>query len=482
MRLTLSRPHGARAVSSLAGAAGVGVLSILWVAVALGWGLPFGSPTGNRVAAGKGTFPRWQAVALATEVPLRWIVALPPRRLAAVDRDGTLWIFELPSPGSGAPSAPGTGGPASTAAAGALTVAGRYGDVAGPDSPPVAVTLDRERSGVALVGRDGRLVIWSDGALRGYDVGAPLSRLTFPTPVMLAGREWDDLLAVAADGAVLLVGNLPAGPRSLGRAAVHALPDARVTVADLEGDGAPEAVVLAEATDRYVHGVLGDPLEAAAIAVISIAPHGLALRARHAPTGLAVYEDLVPVLATLHGGRRGVLVTRSTPAGGAAVALLGWRDGGLATLAESSATGDPQRWSHVVGAADVSGHGGPEVVAVHTPHLGGVLTAYRRQRAALVPVAQAPGYASHAVGSRNLDQALLADMDGNGRPEVVLPRQTRDVLAALEIERARLVERWSIVFRSAIESNLVAADLDGDGLLDLAVADRGGVYVFRSQR
>jgi hypothetical protein len=86
------------------------------------------------------------------------------------------------------------------------------------------------------------------------------------------------------------------------------------------------------------------------------------------------------------------------------------------------------------------------------------------------------------MGSRNLDQALLADMDGNGRPEVVLPRQTRDVLAALEIERARLVERWSIVFRSAIESNLVAADLDGDGLLDLAVADRGGLYVFRSQR
>jgi hypothetical protein len=43
-------------------------------------------------------------------------------------------------------------------------------------------------------------------------------------------------------------------------------------------------------------------------------------------------------------------------------------------------------------------------------------------------------------------------------------------------------DRWSIVLGSAVESNLVAADLDGDGLLDLAVADRGGLHVFRSPR
>ena len=43
---------------------------------------------------------------------------------------------------------------------------------------------------------------------------------------------------------------------------------------------------------------------------------------------------------------------------------------------------------------------------MRAPHLEGVVTAYRRQRAALVPVARAPGYASHARGSRNLEQAL----------------------------------------------------------------------------
>lgn len=462
-----------RSIRSLTGAAGVGVLwGVLCATGALGWGLPFGSASGNRVAPGKGTFPRWHAIAITTEAPLRWITAVSPGRLAAVDRDGTLWIFDVERPGfAGAAGAPGT-----------LTVVGRYGDVAGPDSPPVAVALDRDRSGVALVGRDGRLVLWSDGSLRGYDVGAPLSRLTFPTPVNLADREWDDLLAVAADGAVVLIGNLPAGPRVLARVGARALPDARITLADLDGDGAPEAVVLAEATDRYPHRVLGDELEAGAIAVVAVSPHGLALKARHVPAAPAVFEDLVPVLAAVRGARLGVIVVRSTPAAGAAVSLLGWRDGGLGAVAESPAAGASQRWIHVVGAADLTGGSAPEIVAVRTPHTGGVVTAYRRRGGLLVPVAQAAGYSSHAPGSRNVDQALIADLDGNGRPEVVLPRQSRDVLAALEIDGPRFVERWSVVFRNPIASNLVAADLDGDGLLDLAVADRGGLYVFLSAR
>jgi hypothetical protein len=90
----------------------------LFVAVAcnaLAWPLPFGLATGNRLARGAGTFPRWQALALATEAPIRWLVTLPGRRLAAVDRDGALVIFEI--------------------AASGLRVAARYGGVASPDGP-----------------------------------------------------------------------------------------------------------------------------------------------------------------------------------------------------------------------------------------------------------------------------------------------------------------------------------------------------------
>jgi len=100
----------------------------LFVAVAcnaLAWPLPFGLATGNRLARGAGTFPRWQALALATEAPIRWLVTLPGRRLAAVDRDGALVIFEI------APSG--------------LRVAARYGGVASPNGPPVVVRLRNRR-------------------------------------------------------------------------------------------------------------------------------------------------------------------------------------------------------------------------------------------------------------------------------------------------------------------------------------------------
>ena len=435
-------------------------LVLSWVLGVHAWPLSFGRPSGNRVAAGKGTFPRWQAFGIATEVPMRWVVALDRERLAAVDRDGSLWILEAGRSG--------------------LSVAARYGESVGQEAPPAVVALDEDQRGLALIGRDGRLILWSEGALRSYDVGAPLSRLSFPLPVRLAGQRWDDLLAVAADGAVVMIARLSSAPRIVSRVEARALPDARITIADLDGDGMPEAVVLTDPTERHGHGVLGDRVEAASVSVIGLTRFGLSLRSRHV-LATAVFEDLVPVLAHLNeGGRPMVLVARSAPETAAAVAALGWRDGSLVPVAETPAVKSGLEWVHVIGAANLGGDATPEIVAVRMPQPGGVLTAYRRAGAALTAVAQVPGFASHAAGSRNQDQALLADLDGNGRLEVILPRQSRVALAALELEAGRWVERWSVTLRGPVESNLGAADVDGDGLLDLVFADRHTLYVFFS--
>jgi hypothetical protein len=445
------------------------LLALLLVLLALplagsacAWSLSFGKASGNRVAPGRGTFPRWQAFGIATEVPMRWVVVAARERLAAVDRDGTLWILEATRAG--------------------LSVAARYGESVSPDGPPAVVALDEDEHGLALVGRDGRLVLWSDGALRSYDVGAPLSRLSFPLPARLAGQRWDDLLAVAADGAVVLIARLSSAPRIVSRVEARALPDARITLADLDGDGMPEAVVLSDPTERFGHGLLGDRLEAASVTVIGITPFGLSLRGRHL-LATAVFEDLVPVLAPISdAGRPAVLVARSAPEGGSVVAALAWRDGALVPLAESPIADPANEWVHVIGAANIGGNAAPEIVAVRVPPAGGVLAAFRRKAGVLDVVGQVPGFASHAAGSRNQDQALLADLDGNGRLEVVLPRQSRVAVAALELDAARWVERWSVNLRGPIESNLGASDVDGDGLLDLVFADRHTLYVFFSVR
>ena len=303
----------------------------LFVAVAcnaLAWPLPFGLATGNRLARGAGTFPRWQALALATEAPIRWLVTLPGRRLAAVDRDGALVIFEI--------------------AASGLRVAARYGGVASPDGPPVVVRLDHAQTGVVLVAPDGRLLVWSDdGALRGYDVGGPLSSATVPTPITFEDRVSHDLLAVAQDGAVVLIGGLAAGgPRAVARLDARALRDARITVADLDGDGAIEAVVLSDVTDRHPPAapatVLMDAPGATSISVIRVRPLGLELRARFTAPPPAEFEDIVPVLAPVAGSARPVvLAAMIAPGQGAAPVALGLRDAGLVLLAEG-----PEPWPH----------------------------------------------------------------------------------------------------------------------------------------
>ena len=57
----------------------------------------------------------------------------------------------------------------------------------------------------------------------------------------------------------------------------------------------------------------------------------------------------------------------------------------------------------------------------------------------------------------------MGDFDGDGRLEVVLPRQSGEILVGLEMRNERFVERWAIDFKSPVTSNLAAADVDGDG-------------------
>jgi hypothetical protein len=333
------------------------------------------------------------------------------------------------------------------------------------------------------VAPDGRLLVWNAGVLRSFDVGGPLSRLTFPVPVNLESKAWDDLLAVAADGAVVMIGGLSSAPRVVARVDAQALPDARITVGSLDGSAGIQALVLSDPTDRYPHGALGDKLKASAVTVMTVAPNALVFRGRYMVRAPAVIEDLIPILAPIGEGRRpAVVVVKSVVGLGSSLMALGWRESGLERLAEGPAFGQSNRWVHVIGAADLSGDSIPELIAVNTPHLAGVLVAYERRGSVLVPTAKALGYSSHALGSRNQDQAVIADMSGNGRLEIILPRQSRDVLAALEMSNGRWEERWALQLSGPVQSNLLVHDVNGDRLLDLVVADRRGLHVFLSVR
>jgi len=226
-------------------------------------------------------------------------------------------------------------------------------------------------------------------------------------------------------------------------------------------------------TPRYAHGVLGDELEASAITLLDTAGGSTVIEV----AGSDVIEGLSPIVADLDGdGTPEIVVTVSNAEVGARLVAYGL-DGEV--VAESDPIGRGYRWLHQVAAGSLGAAGEIEVVVVRTPHIGGVVETYRLIDGRLELAASQAGYSSHRLGSSNLDMALLADADGDGRLDVVVPTQDMTALGVL----ARTVDGFEEVASLPLDGQLVtnvAAATDAGGNLVLAAGtDDGRLRIYR---
>jgi hypothetical protein len=282
---------------------------------------------------------------------------------------------------------------------------GRLGSV-----DPVVVDLDGRPEWILPDGEGRWLVALADGVV---------VRAGLDGEVEAAGEVSIDeapLAVEAVDGSVVLVG--PDRYPSVDSFADR-LPDTRVVY------GAGLAAALVQPTERYGHGVLGDRVEAGAVQVVRDGVPG-------SPFGLAapnVIEAISPMLADVDGdGGPEVVVTESNGDDGAALAV--WSLDGE-PLARSNAIGRGNRWRNLLAVAPVGPGGEIEVVDVRTPHIGGTVEWFRLDGDRLVRVATKAGYTSHVNGSRNLDLGIVADGDGDGRLDVIVPTDSRSELGLL---------------------------------------------------
>ncbi len=227
-------------------------------------------------------------------------------------------------------------------------------------------------------------------------------------------------------------------------------------------DDEQRLLVAVEPTDAYPHGVLGDFVEPSATLVVD----GDAQRRWPAPDR-TVIEGLAPIWADLDGdGEREIVVTVSN------------RDVGARIVVVDGASGPPigrgNRWRHQIAVAPLGAGGELELVAVRTPHIGGVVEFYRLAGGELEIVAELGGYTSHVIGTRNLDLALAADADGDGQVELVVPTQERTELAGVARTAGGAAEAWRVPLPGRITTNVAAVELPG-GRLDLAVGTAEGV-------
>lgn len=282
------------------------------------------------------------------------------------------------------------------------------------------------------------------------------------------GRGWRAL--ALEEGALVDAGEAP----FMGRLAPPTIiPDGRVGVAPgvPPEETAPEAARTPSAawyegpTRRYGHGVLGDAVEAEILQVAFADRRILA----HRLTPSHVFEDLEPRIVDADGdGDLEVLAIKTDLEAGAAVALYDADadDRTLREVAAGAPIGRRNRWLNPAAVADFDGDGAPEIAAVLTPHIGGILVHYAwdGESARLTEERRIDGYSTHAAGSTALALAAAQDMDGDGRPELILPRQDRALVAVLGHGPDGFVERAVIANGGrAVSASILVIDLDRDG-------------------
>lgn len=301
-----------------------------------------------------------------------------------------------------------------------------------------------------------------EGAARVYAAETEAGRGAF---VESGGRTFR--IRVGADGGIGFEKASP--PRPAERRPVM-LPDGLVT----RGLRNIAAAWLVGPTSRYVHGVLGDAIEAEGIAVETADGRRLELRL---PAD-SVFEDRYPRLADIDGdGDDEILVVRSYLDRGSALAVVKVKANGLAIVAETPALGRPNRWLNPVGAADFDGDGRIEVALVETPHIGGVLKLYRWQGGRLAPVVSLPGVSNHAIGSRALTLSAVLDANRDGVPDLLIPDRSRHRLLILAYAGGHLAEIAAIPHLHPIVSDIAVVDLDGDGAANAVYALADGTVV-----
>ena len=225
------------------------------------------------------------------------------------------------------------------------------------------------------------------------------------------------------------------------------------------------AAALVGPTDRYPHGALGDRIEASAVEVLGTDGRR---RARFGPEPPTVIEGLSAVVADATGDARPeILVTQSNADVGAWLAL--WSpDGEL--VAESDPIGQGNRWRNQLAVAPVGPGGEVEVIDVRTPHIGGTVQYHRVVGDRLERVAAQEGFTSHRIGSRNLDLGIVADADGDGTLDVVLPTDDRSTIGILTRTPDGVEIRAEVPLPGRMSTNLAVTPTPGaEGALTFAV-------------
>lgn len=328
-----------------------------------------------------------------------------------------------------------------------------------PDAP-----LDAGHGLIASIGEDGRLWVARDSDSRRSNHAAerlaPHGGLRILEGAIVGLVDRDAATVVArfepGTGGRWVV-------RSTSMEAV--LPDAEPVLVDLDGrrDGGHVAVLAGPDGERYPHGVLGDAVEATR--VVWLDRHSLrTLRALdlEAPH---VFEDRILRPWRLPDGRLGLVTVQAGPVGAQLVVLTSSSEPArLRIEAHGPPIGRRNRWMSPASVVETD----PRLLAIHTPHIGGVLHRYTMVGSHLTVQTMVSGLTNHRLGARRLDDSVRVGS------VLLTSAQDWDAVAVVDLDAPGSVQ-WLPMPAPIIQ-------LAGSGMgSSVAVLTSAGVSIWRPQ-
>jgi hypothetical protein len=235
-------------------------------------------------------------------------------------------------------------------------------------------------------------------------------------------------------------------------------------------DGAIARAWLADPTDRYRHGVLGDAIEAGSL-VIERRDGRIGTVASGAN---AVFEDLLPRIATLGGVDR-IVVVKSYLQRGSALAIIDPLS--MKIIAETPPIGHAHAWLNPAGIADFDGNGSTDIALVRQPHVVGLLQLWSWQDRQLKKIAEVPDASNHFIGSKALGMSWTADFDADGHPDLAVPSLDRRSLRLIAfVPKVRDIARIALPARVA--TNIGSIGIGGRPALVAGLED-GRLVIIR---
>jgi len=343
------------------------------------------------------------------------------------------------------------------------------------DSAPVI--LKRPASGfpVGIVGIDdeGNLLWIHPWTGKTTQLSRGFSRLSYPVATDLDGDGSDEIIGVSEKGRFTIVfgTNLV---RTDNRTVL--LPDTRITVGDLDGDGRKEAVALSLPTEEFSQERLGDAIEALGLAVFTWDGSLIKLVTEFKLRPPKMFEVLMPILADVNeDGKKEIIVTTTEEGTGSRLLILRYSNRRI-IIQRSGPVIDGNVWIQPIAFSELGESDQKFIIAVSDPSGKGTLEVYYP----ILPETRftLKGEISTLLEGRVMETALVGDFNDDGKFEIIAPDESQQKLRVFYLQNTVLRSTDVVITNNTLVTNLCPGDFNGDNRTDIAVGLDDGAVIF----